>query len=274
MSARVPVRGGSHLRRGPTIRRASAQISWVRMLAIAALLAVTVAGWRVVDADAFPVKRVDVDGAVLTDRAAVEAALLAGAGSVFRYDSAAAAARIAALPTVLRASVRVGVPDLVAASLDERAPVLLWSRGDEGGGFLVDADGLVFAQVSTAAALPRVTDQRSAAAALAIGDELAAVDLHVARALVSVTPAMLGTSAAALAVVITDSDGFELTTQPATWTAVFGPYGEVTRSPDIVPVQVQCLASLLAAGPEDRIGRVVLSPDGQACGTYAPPKKP
>jgi hypothetical protein len=36
-------------------------------------------------------------------------------------------------------------------------------------------------------------------------------------------------------------------------------------------LQVQCLASLLAAGPEERVGRVVLSPEGQACGTYAPP---
>ena len=43
--------------------------------------------------------------------------------------------------------------------------------------------------------------------------------------------------------------------------------------PDLVPLQVQCLASLLASGPESRLGRVVLSPDGQACGTYAPPKK-
>ena len=79
--------------------------------------------------------------------------------------------------------------------------------------------------------------------------------------------------AAALAVAVTDADGFEMATRPASWSAVFGPYGDVTRSPDIVPLQVQCLASLLAAGPESRLGRVVLSPDGQACGTYAPPKK-
>jgi cell division protein FtsQ len=244
----------------------------VRVLGVVVLVAVVLGAWRVVDADAFPVQRVSVEGAVLTDRGAVETALLSGAGSVFRYDSAAAAARVAALPTVLHASVHVGLPDLVTASVTERTAVLLWSREGDAGGDLVDADGLVFAHVATPpAGLPRVEDRRTGAAAVSIGDHVPAVDLRVARTLASITPTMLGTAAPALGVAITDADGFEIVTRPASWTAVFGPYGEVTRSPDIVPLQVQCLASLLAAGPEERIGRVVLSPEGQACGTYSPP---
>jgi hypothetical protein len=211
---------------------------------------------------------------VLTDRASVEGTLLAGAGNVFRYDSAAAAARVAALPTVRRASVRVALPDLVVATIEERVPVVVWSIGDEAGGFLVDDSGLAFAHAaSPPAGLPRVADRRAAGARLAVGDRLAAVDLTAARTLLSITPAMLGTAAAGLAVSVTDADGFEMTTRPASWVAVFGPYGDVTRSPDLVPLQVQCLASLLAAGPEARVGRVVLSPEGQTCGTYAPPKK-
>jgi len=243
-------------------------------VAVVALAAVSVGAWRIVDSDAFRVQRVRVEGADLTDRASVETTLLAGAGNVFRYDSAAAAARIATLPTVRRVSVHVALPDLVVASVEERGPVLVWRVGDEQGGFLVDADGLVFAHVvAPPAGLSVVDDRRAASSSLAIGGELAAIDLRAARTLVSITPVMLGTGAAALAVAVTDADGFEMATRPASWTAVFGPYGDVTRSPDIVALQVQCLASLLAAGPESRLGRVVLSPEGQTCGTYAPPTK-
>jgi cell division septal protein FtsQ len=244
------------------------------VIAVIVLAVPAVAASRLVDTDAFPVGRVDVQGAVFTDRAAVETILRAGADNVFRYDAAAAAAQVAALPTVRHASVRVALPDLVVATVEERVPVVLWTVGDDKGGFLADADGLLFAHVtSRPTGLPRVDDRRAASGAIGVGDRLGAIDLRAARALLSVTPSMLGTGAAALAIAISDADGFEVTTQPASWTAVFGPYGEVTRSPDLVPVQVQCLASLLAAGPESRIGRVVLSPDGQACGTYAPPKK-
>jgi cell division protein FtsQ len=276
MTARVRVRGGSHLRRGRAVRRASARISFVRVGAVAVLLAVSGATWRVVDVEAFPLRQVAIDGAVLTDRAAVEQALIgSAAGGAFGYDSRAAAARVAALPTVLHAAVHVALPDTVVASIDERVPVLTWSVGKDTGGFLADSGGLLFTHADTPPpTLVHIADRRSATAGMAVGDTLAPVDLRAALALASVTPAMLGTGATRLSIAITDAEGFVMTTDPPGWTAVFGPYGEVTRGTDIVSLQVQCLASLLAASPETGVGRVVLSPEGQTCGTFAPPKAP
>jgi hypothetical protein len=65
--------------------------------------------------------------------------------------------------------------------------------------------------------------------------------------------------------------GFVVATDPAGWSATFGLYGEVTRNPEIVPLQVQCLASLLADQGEAKVGSVTLSPEGQLCGTFGQP---
>jgi hypothetical protein len=276
MSGRVSVRGGSHLRRTPSVRRASRRVSVTRVAAVVVLLATSVVLSQVLGASAFAVRGVDVQGARLTDPGEVAAALLEGAPpNLFRYDTALAVARLVRFPAIRTAAVRAVLRDRVIAIIDERVAVLVWRVGDER--FLVDGDGLLFAREEQATGpaghedLPIVTDRRADSAGLAITSRIAPVDLRVARDLGALTPAMLGSGAAALAVSLDDQLGFVLATDPAAWSATFGLYGEVTRNPEIVPLQVQCLASLLADQGEAAVGSVTLSPEGQLCGTFGQP---
>ena len=277
-SGHVPVRGGSHLRRGPSVRRASARVSLTRVGAVAVLLAVSFGLSQITGPSAFAVRSVEVDGAQLTGRATVvEALQTGGLGNLFRYDAAAAAARIAKLPAVLRADVSAVLPDRVVASIEERTAVLRWIVG--GATFLVDDGGLLFGRVDASAndatsgtqAIAAVDDRRAGSARLAIGSRVAPVDLRVARQLAALSPAMVRSATQALDVAVDDAQGFMLSASGPGWTAVFGVYGDVTRSPDLVPLQVQCLASLLADRGEAAVGHVILSPEGQLCGTYGAP---
>jgi hypothetical protein len=288
VSSRVSVRGGSHLRRTPSVRRASRRVSVTRVGSVVVLLAASVVLSQLLGASAFAVRGVDVEGARLTDPGEVAAALLEGAPpNLFRYDTALAVARLVRFPAIRTAAVRAVLPDRVIATIEERVAVLVWRVGDER--FLVDGDGLLFAREDQATGLatglaadqatgpaghedlPIVTDRRAASAGLAITSRIAPVDLRVARDLGALTPAMLGSGAAALAVSLDDQLGFVLATDPAAWSATFGLYGEVTRNPEIVPLQVQCLASLLADQGEAAVGSVTLSPEGQLCGTFGQP---
>jgi hypothetical protein len=83
-----------------------------------------------------------------------------------------------------------------------------------------------------------------------------------------VTPGVAGTKGASLSFRITDQDGFVLSASGRPWRAVFGIYTPTLRPPDIIPAQVQCLASLLAAQGESEIETVYLSPEGDRCGTF------
>lgn len=272
MSGRVPVRGGSHLRRSQSVRRASARISLTRIAAVAVLFAASVAVNQLAGASAFAVHRVDIQGAQLTDRGEVADALLETAGpNIFRYDTATAAARLVRFPAIRTAVVRAVLPDRVVATIEEREPVLVWRVGDER--FLVDGDGLLFARVDPADPVdaPVVTDRRPGSQGLAITSLIAPVELRVARELGALTPAMLGSAAVGLTVSLDDQLGFVVATDPPGWSATFGLYGEVTRNPEIVPLQVQCLASLLADQGEAAVGSVTLSPEGQLCGTFGQP---
>jgi POTRA domain, FtsQ-type len=280
VSGRVSVRGGSHLRRTPSVRRASPRVSITRVGSVVVLLATSVVLSQLLGASAFAVRGVDVEGARLTDPGEVAAALLEGAPpNLFRFDTAVAVARLVRFPAIRTVAVRAVLPDRVIATIEERVAVLVWRVGDER--FLVDGDGLLFAREDQATGLatgpagnedvPIVTDRRAASAGLAITSRIAPVDLRVARELGALTPAMLGSAAAALAVSLDDQLGFVVATDPPAWSATFGVYGEVTRNPEIVPLQVQCLASLLADQGEAAVGSVTLSPEGQLCGTFGQP---
>ena len=272
MSGRVPVRGGSHLRRTQSVRRASARVSVTRVAAVAVLLAASVALNQLTGGAAFAVHRVDIQGAQLTDRDQIAVALLDGTGpNLFRYDTTAAAARLARFPAIRTAAVGAVLPDRLTATIEERTAVLVWRVGDER--FLVDADGLVFAREDPADPLdvPVVADRRPSSTGLAITSLIDPVDLRVGRELGALTPAMLGSGAVALTVSLDGQLGFVVATDPPSWSATFGLYGEVTRNPEIVPLQVQCLASLLAAQGEAEVRSVTLSPEGQLCGTFGKP---
>ncbi|HEY2916538.1 MAG TPA: hypothetical protein VGI98_04910, partial [Candidatus Limnocylindrales bacterium] len=95
-------------------------------------------------------------------------------------------------------------------------------------------------------------------ATLFIGARLDPTDLDAATRLASLTPDDVGTRATGLVVRVNDADGYSLTTTPASWTAIFGPYTPVLRTPDLIPGQVRLLRSILF-GQEDKLVRIVLA---------------
>lgn len=260
MRARVPSARG--LRLGLSPARAGALLGLVAALLI---------GYGLATAPAFAIHRIEVSPLRWTARADVLTWLGVGTGAnAFQLSTAGLAERLEQLPAVAAASVTVALPDQLTVSITERAPILAWRAGDVT--FLVDREGMLFAMASQAAdlpaGLPTIDDRRALSRLIVtLGTQLDPVDLDVATRLASLTPADIGSRATSLSVVITDADGFVLATSPASWTAVFGTYGHVLRSPDLIPGQVRLLRSLLF-GRETQVARIVLADDRN--GTYLP----
>jgi len=80
------------------------------------------------------------------------------------------------------------------------------------------------------------------------------------------------TIASSLAFSVDDTDGYMVSTQPASWTAVFGFYTPTMRKADLIPGQVRLLGSLLAKAGESKVARVILATDRD--GTYEPRATP
>jgi hypothetical protein len=169
------------------------------------------------------------------------------------------------------------LPDRVNVTIVERRPVVVWLLGQRR--LLVDERGFLFAELTPDAAappsvgaLPVITDNRAASAVnLSIGRTLDAVDLDAAFRLASLTPAQVGSSAAGLAVSVTDTNGFVVSSGPGGWEAIFGFYVLSLRTPDLIPGQVQLLKTLLA-GREASVATVILGDDRE--GTYTPKATP
>jgi hypothetical protein len=148
--------------------------------------------------------------------------------------------------------------------------VLVWKAGDRR--WLVDATGEIVAELgdgapAAAAKLPVVDDRRTGSGGLAIGSQLDPVDVDAATRLASLVPADIASTAASLAVSVTDENGFVLASTPKGWTAVFGYYTPSLRTTDLIPAQVRLLKSLLD-GREATVDRVVLA--SATDGTYTP----
>jgi cell division protein FtsQ len=268
---RTPVAG----RRVRPVRRASAGMSTARAGAALAMLVSAAAIYGVGASPAFDYTRIQVDGVVFTDRAAVEAALAGARGeNLFRLSTAPLQAQVETLPTVADARVDIRLPGTLAVTIDERQPVLIWQVGERR--WLTDAAGTLFAELADAppaeaADLPVVTDRRSLSSSLAVGSRLDAVDLDAATRLASLTPDDVGSTAASLAVTVTDETGFALSAEPASWSAIFGLYTPSLRTTELIPSQVRLLRSLLD-GREAQVGRVVLA--SATDGTYLPRETP
>jgi cell division protein FtsQ len=230
---------------------------------------------------AFDYTKVEVDGALYTDPAAVEAALASARGhNLFQIATAPLVAGLEGLPTVEHARIDLRLPGTLAVTIDERRPILVWKTGDHH--WLVDAAGAIVAELGDtapdeAAKLAVIDDRRSASGGLAIGSRLDPVDVDAATRLASLLPADLASHAAGLAVSVTDENGFVLASAPRGWTAVFGYYTPSLRTTDLIPDQVRLLRSLLD-GREATVDRVVLASatDGTFTprGTPAPSSKP
>ena len=176
--------------------------------------------------------------------------------------------RLGRLTTIARARVSVQLPDTLAVALEEREPILVWKVGERR--YLVDDAGALFAKLADkpspdAAALPVVDDHRAASAGLSVGRALDPVDLDAATRLASLHPADVGSASDALAVSLTDENGFLVRSKPAVWTAIFGFYTPSLRTTALIPGQVRLLRSLLA-GREPEVERVILASDTD--GTY------
>jgi POTRA domain, FtsQ-type len=272
MTLRRPLRGTSSrarlstgpTRRGPSIRRASAGFGRTRALALLVLVLSGLAIYGASASSAFGFGRLDLSGAVLTDQAALRAALGVPPGAnLFGLATDGIAQRLRGLPTVTDAMVEVALPDGIRVTLVERKPIAVWQVG--GQRFLVDADRLAFAPAGAVADLPVVDDRRSLSSALAVGSVLDPVDFDAATRLAALHPVDVGSSAAALHVSIDDARGFALDTGPRGWTAIFGFYTPNLRQTELVPGQVRLLRSLLA-GREAKIATVILADDRN--GTY------
>ncbi|HEX5824212.1 MAG TPA: FtsQ-type POTRA domain-containing protein [Candidatus Limnocylindrales bacterium] len=269
MTARNPRRyraaapAGSR-RRQPRIRRASAGLSPTRAGAILAMLVSAGAIYGLAATSAFGYGRVEIAGTVVTPRAAVEATLgLAKGTNLVGLATEPLEAQLRDIPSIADANISVGLPDTIRIDVTERRPIVIWAAA--GHLFVVDDGGLLFAEVGKTpppaiAALPVVTDDRKAAAGWKIGAKLDPVDLDAATRLGSLTPDRIGSSAAKLAVRVSDERGFTLTSGPKGWLAVFGFYGASQRSPALIPGQVQLLQNLLA-GREALVATVILADD-------------
>ena len=234
----------------------------VRAAALLGVLASVLALYGLTSAPAVVIQRVDVSPLAWTDHDELVRWLGVDPGvNAFALETSHLAARLEELPTVASADVSVGLPGTLRVTVTERQPILAWRVRDVT--FLVDRTGILFALAGkgtgSAAAIPTIVDTRgSSPAILSIGTSLDPTDLDAATRLASLTPDDVGSRAKSLAIRVTDADGFVLTTAPGSWTAVFGPYSPVLRTPDLIPGQVRLLRSILF-GQEDRLARIVLA---------------
>jgi cell division septal protein FtsQ len=270
MTSRPIRRGGGHVRRTRPIRRASAGLTPVRAAAILGMLCSAGAIYGLTAGSAFGVSRVDVEGAAITGASTITDRLALVTGqNLFDIATEPLAASLREIPAVATADVSIALPDRVSVTIVERRPIVVWQVGERR--LLVDERGLLFADLASSAAapavdaLPVVTDSRAASADLAVAKTLDPVDLDAAFRLASLTPAQVGSSAAALTVAVTDEHGFVVSSGPKGWEAWFGFYGLSLRTPELIPGQVQLLTTLLA-GREPTVKTVILADDRE--GTY------
>lgn len=120
--------------------------------AVATGAALVTAGWGATRSPLLDVDRVVVEGAARTGEAPVAAAAGVARGSAMvDVDEAGAARRVAALPWVLRATVRREWPSTVRVRVDERVAVAV-TRDDAGGWAVLDVSGRVLERAPEPAA--------------------------------------------------------------------------------------------------------------------------
>jgi len=127
-------------------RRSRRPVSPRQRLLVALAVAVVVAGlaaWVLLGSPLLAVRTVQVDGAAgLSEAEVVQTAGIAEGTPLVRGDTAAAAARVAALPQVASVEVTRGWPSTVVVTLAERVPVAVVTEG--GTRQLMDAGGVLF----------------------------------------------------------------------------------------------------------------------------------
>ncbi len=275
MTNRTFRRAGGPGRRTPRIRRASAGLTPVRAGAALAMLLSAGAIYGLAATSAFGFGKLEIKGSTITPEAAVRETLaLTDGENLFEIATDPLEARLLEIPAIAGVEISIGLPDTVAVRIEERQPILVWQAAERR--FLVDRAGFLFAGLGETATipagLPLIVDERRSARKLAVGESVDAVGLDAATRLASLTPAAIGSGASALAVGVTDANGFVLRSVPESWIAVFGFYGPSVRTTELVPGQVQALRELLAEVGEATVAQVILGDDRK--GTYTPKESP
>ncbi len=234
---RPGVRTGGGMRRTRSIRRASAGLTPIRAGALLVALVAAAALYGLASSDAFTARRMTVTGTTWTPEADVLAALAVPSDqNVFTVRTGDLAGRLALIPSIKGASVTVSLPDEVHVSVDERQALVVWKVGDRR--FLVDADGLLFAELGenppeAVAALPVIDDAQLFSIQLDVGSRLDPVVLDAALRLGSLTPADVGSAARSLTLRVDDANGFTMRTQAR---RTGPPSSASTRRPSAPPI--------------------------------------
>jgi hypothetical protein len=176
--------------------------------------------------------------------------------ALLTVDAAAVAARIQRLPAVSRATVEALLPDAVQVHIVEKEATFVWQTSAFR--LVGVADGTLIGQLapeadlpSDLAALPLIDDRRAQSRRLVVGDRIDPSSLAAALRLSGVEPAALGSTAADLAVRLTDNDGFLLVSAQPSWQADFGLYpnsdfGEPAALQQRVEAQVTAVRTLFS----------------------------
>jgi cell division septal protein FtsQ len=244
------------------------------------LLATGALWWLLGDAG-FRVRPEDVTitGTRLASRDAVLARLVGieRSPNVLRLRGDELLVALREMPEVRAASLGVSLPSQVRVDIEEREPIFAWTDGEAT--WLVDREGVLFAEPATAGAtttlatgrhedaLPTVRDDRLVEAPLEAGTRLNPVDLSAMTQLLSLEPELLGSDASELTLRIDESLGYVLSSPDRPWRAYFGHYTPTLYEPARIPVQVHCLAAIVGAR-EAELGVVRLVPSEEACGTF------
>lgn len=147
-TAVVPLRSPRRRPGGRPGRRTSPRRRWLVRAAVLAAV-VGLACWVVLASPLLAVRTVQVDGVdTLSADQVVDTAGIGRGTPLVRVDTAAAAARVAALPQVAAVEVTRGWPQTVVVTLVERVPVAVVEYA--GSRSLVDRDGVLFDTITGA----------------------------------------------------------------------------------------------------------------------------
>lgn len=130
----LPPTSASHALRGNDTGRVS------KLLAAGLVAALAWASYVVFTSASFYVSQVDVQGNSMVATQEIRAISEMEGMSIFWVDTDAVRSRIEALPGVKSARVQVSLPAEVTITVDERAPQLVWTTGDDT--WWIDTEGV------------------------------------------------------------------------------------------------------------------------------------
>lgn len=185
--------------------------------------------------------------------------------SLLLLDERSLADELAAIPGVASATVEPSFPDGVTVHLAERVPAIVWQTS--GRRLLVDASGMVFAEIPRTGAvppalagLPLIDDRRIGSRSFRPGDRIPDAERSAALALRNIDPRLAGSAARGFNVAIDQRCGYLLSPASGGWSATFGFHGVTSgalpNDGPTIEAQVAALRTLFSMHAERTIGWV------------------